>query len=91
MYTLEINLKQSPLPLNVQKKTMEEAKTEYDRIVAALKSGGSTLLELTCEQVPDKHLSVLSSEVAAVQLYEKSGTTSASGKPPGFFSMVGEQ
>ncbi|MDA0672428.1 MAG: hypothetical protein O3C67_01805 [Cyanobacteria bacterium] len=91
MYTLELNLKQTPLPLSVQKKTLEDAKADYDRIVAALQAGGSTLLELTCEQVPDKKVSFLSGEVAAVQMYEKSGTTSASGKPPGFFSLVGDQ
>lgn len=91
MYTLELNLKQTPLSLSVQKKTMEDAKADYDRIVAALKSGSSTLLELTCEQVPDKKVSFLSGEVVAVQMYEKSGTTAASGKPPGFFSLVGEQ
>jgi hypothetical protein len=91
MYTLELNLKQMPIPLSVQKKAVEDAKADYDRIVAALKSGSSTLIELTCEQVPDKKVSLLSGEVVAVQMYEKSGTTAASGKPPGFFSLVGEQ
>ena len=91
MYTLELNLKQTPLPLSVQKKAMEDAKADYDRIVAALQSGSSTLIELTCEQVTDKRVSFFSGEVVAVQMYEKSGTTTASGKPPGFFSLVGEQ
>jgi hypothetical protein len=90
MYTLELNLQQTPLPLSVQKKTLEEAQTEYDRIVKALGSGETSLLELTCEQVPNKKISVLSSALVAVQIYEKSGTTSASGRPPGFFSLAAE-
>ncbi|MEM9005667.1 MAG: hypothetical protein AAGE59_19355 [Cyanobacteria bacterium P01_F01_bin.86] len=89
MYTLELNLKQSPLPLTVQKKELEEAKTDYQRVQDALKTGNAVVIELTCDQIPDKHISVLANEIAAVQLYEKSGTASASGKPPGFFSLVG--
>ena len=87
MYTLELNLKQSPLPLSVQKKTLEAAQADYDRAIAALKGEGEALLEFTCEQVPEKRISCLSSEVAAVQLYEKSAS-SASGKPPGFFGLA---
>lgn len=90
MYTLELNLKQSPLPLAVQKKSLEEAQADYQRIVEALNTGNSVVFELTCDQVPNKHISLLASEVAAVQIYEKSGTASASGKPPGFFSLLGD-
>ncbi|MEO1297296.1 MAG: hypothetical protein AAFW75_16215 [Cyanobacteria bacterium J06636_16] len=89
MYTLELNLKHSPLPLSVQKKEAADAKADYQRVMDALKTGNAVVIELTCDQVPEKHISVLASEIAAVQIYEKSGTTSASGKPPGFFSMVG--
>lgn len=91
MHTLEVNLKHSPLPLMIQKETMEAAQADYQRVTEALKGGNPVLVELTCDQTPDKHISILVSEIAAVQLYEKSGTTSASGKPPGFFSLVGEQ
>lgn len=87
MYTLELNLKQSPLTLSIQKKTLEAAQADYDRVVAALNGDKAVLLELTCEQVPAKRLSCLSGEVAAVQVYEKSAT-SASGKPPGFFGLA---
>lgn len=91
MYTLELNLKHSPSPLMVQKNSMEDAQADYQRVMEALNTGNMTVLELTCDQVPDKRVSIMVSEIAAVQIYEKSGTASASGKPPGFFSMVGEQ
>ncbi|MGD1939994.1 MAG: hypothetical protein ACFB0G_01655 [Leptolyngbyaceae cyanobacterium] len=88
MYTLELNLKHSPLPLMVQKETLEAVQADYKKVIDALSSGNAVVLELTCEQVTDKHLTVLVSEIAAVQFYEKSGTASASGKPPGFFAMA---
>ncbi|HEY9887993.1 MAG TPA: hypothetical protein V6D02_06295 [Candidatus Obscuribacterales bacterium] len=90
MYTLELNLKHSPLPLMVQKDTLEAAQADYQKVLNALKDGHTVLLELACDQVTDKHISVLVSEIAAVQFYEKSSTTSASGKPPGFFALMGE-
>jgi hypothetical protein len=89
MHTLELNLKNSPLPLMIQKEEKEAAQAEYQKVLDALKGGNTVLLEITCDQVPDKHISVLVSEIAAVQFYEKTSTTSASGKPPGFFALVG--
>ncbi len=91
MHTLELNLKHSPLPLMIQKETLEAAQADYQKVTEALKSGNTVVLELTCDQVTDKHISILTSEIAAVQLYEKSGTTSASGRPPGFFSLAADE
>ena len=91
MYTLEINLKHSALPISVLKQELEAAQADYSRLTDALKSGSAVFLEVTCDQIPNKSVTVLTSEVAAVQMYEKSGTASASGKPPGFFSLVGDQ
>lgn len=90
MHTLELNLKHSPLPLMIQKENKDDAQADYHKVIEALKDGNTVILEMTCDQVPDKHVSILVSEIAAVQLYEKSGTTSASGKPPGFFALVGD-
>jgi len=41
------------------------------------------LLELTCEQVEDKKVTVLVQEVLAVQIYEKTAATGGA-KRPGF-------
>ncbi len=90
MFTLELNLKQTPAPLMVQKKSAEAAKADYQRLVDALKSGNHSVIELSCDQMPDKQVTVLTSELVAVQIYEKAGTASASGKPPGFFAVLGE-
>ena len=90
MHTLEVNLKHSPLPLMIQKESLEAAQADYQRIADALSSGNPVNVEMSCDMVTDKKVNVIVSEIAAVQIYEKSGTASASGKPPGFFALMGE-
>ncbi|MBU6229530.1 MAG: hypothetical protein KGQ93_07530 [Cyanobacteria bacterium REEB459] len=91
MFTIELTLKQTPVPLSVQKKEAGEADRLYASLVAALEATASTVLELTCDQQPHKKINVLSSEIAAVQIFEKTSTATASGRPPGFFALGGDQ
>ncbi|NJO77232.1 MAG: hypothetical protein HC827_01070 [Cyanobacteria bacterium RM1_2_2] len=87
MFVIDVTLKHSPITLSVQRKTAEDATALYQQILEALRSGNATTLELTCEQQAGKTIGVLVSEIAAVQMAEKSGTATASGRPPGFFAM----
>jgi hypothetical protein len=48
-----------------------------------MESGQPRLLELSCEKAEEKRICLLSSEILAVQLYEKSAIGSGS-KRPGF-------
>ncbi|MEO1402209.1 MAG: hypothetical protein AAFV72_13335 [Cyanobacteria bacterium J06635_1] len=89
MYIVELALKHTALPLSVQKETSEAAKLAYDTVTKALNSGQPILIELTCDKQEGKKITILVSELAAVQVYEKSGT-SLSGKAPGFFAMSAE-
>ena len=70
------------MPLTVQRKEHEDAKKLYSEVVDAIHKGNHRLLELTCEKVDDKKITVLVSEISAVQIYEK--TSSSSSKRPGF-------
>ena len=83
MYTLEIAIKLSPLPLIVQRKDHEDAKRLYSEIIEVIQKGNQRLLELTCEKVEDKKITVLVSEIIAVQIYEKTSSSGTS-KRPGF-------
>ncbi len=83
MYVIELALKLSPLPLAVQRKKLDDAQSLYNTVVESLLSGHPKLLELNCEQVQDKKIAVLTSEVLAVQIYEKTAS-SAGIKRPGF-------
>jgi hypothetical protein len=73
--------------MSVQRKAPEDAEAVYQEVLAALKGGASQLLELTCEHQPDKKLALLAGEIAAVQIYEKSGSAT-SGKRPGFMATL---
>ena len=85
MYSLEISLRYSPFPLSIQKKDYEDVKRIYDEIKDFMNGSNqsATLIELSCEKVQDKLITVLAKEVTSVQMYEKSAVAGGS-KRPGF-------
>tara|TARA_Y100001968_G_scaffold194297_1_gene178219 strand:- start:255 stop:518 length:264 start_codon:yes stop_codon:yes gene_type:complete len=83
VYCIELAIKLSPLPLIVQRKEHGEAKRLYSEVIDSIRKGNQRLMELTCEKVEDKKITVLVSEIIAVQIYEKT-SSSGSSKPPGF-------
>ena len=82
MYCIELTIKLSPMPLIVQRKEHGEAQSLYSEVVDSIQKGNQRLLEITCEKLEDKKITVLVSEISAVQIYEK--TNSSSSKRPGF-------
>ena len=82
MYCIELTIKLSPMPLVVQRKEHGEAQRLYSEVVDCIQKSNQRLLELTCEKVEDKKITVLVSEIIAVQIYEK--TSSSTSKRPGF-------
>ncbi|MBD2185616.1 hypothetical protein [Aerosakkonema funiforme] len=86
MFTIDLTLKNTPFPLSVQRKSEDEAQQLYNRVLDAMRSGSSQILELTCDKQPEKKIAVLSTEITAVQISQKSGAAAA-GRPPGFFAM----
>ena len=83
MYVIELALKLSPFPLSVQRKDIREAQELYSKVSKCMEQAQPRLLELTCEQVEDKKVTVLVQEVLAVQIYEKTAATGGT-KRPGF-------
>lgn len=88
MFIIDITLKNTPLSLSVQRKEGEDAQATYQQILDAMQSGDRKVLELTCDRQTEKKIGILSSEISAVQLSEKAGTSAASGRPPGFFALT---
>ena len=82
MYCIELTIKLSPMPLVVQRKEHRDAQRLYSEVVDSIQKGNQRFLELTCEKVEDKRITVLVSEITAVQIYEK--TSSNTSKRPGF-------
>lgn len=87
MYTIELTLRGTPLALAVQRKEEKDAETLYQTVLKALQAPTPQLLELTCDRDTDKKIGVLSSEISAVQLSDKSGG-SAGANTPGFFAAI---
>ncbi len=83
MYVVELSIRLSPMPVAVQRKEVNDAEALYNQVKQALDTGSPRVLELTCEKDEDKRISVLSSELVAVQMYEKSAM-GGGGKRPGF-------
>lgn len=83
MYVVELSLKLSPMPVAVQRKELADAQALYASVRQALEGLGPRVLELSCEKEADKKVSLLASELVAVQIYEKSAAGSG-GKRPGF-------
>ncbi|CAI8164843.1 MAG: hypothetical protein AB8A46_00725 [Prochlorococcus sp.] len=83
MYVIELALKLSPLPVSVQRKELKDAEALYQQVRHCLEQGQPRLLELSCEKVDEKKVTVLVSELLAVQLYEKTAASGGS-KRPGF-------
>ncbi len=83
MYIIEIALKLSPFPLSVQRKELETAQVIYQQVKDSIEKGNPRVLELSCEKVDQKKVTVLTSEVLAVQIYEKTASGGGS-KRPGF-------
>jgi vacuolar-type H+-ATPase subunit D/Vma8 len=88
MFIIDITLKSTPVTLSIQRKTEEDAEAVYKQVAEAIASGNGKVIELTCEQQKGKKISVLSNEISAVQVAEKSSTATASGRPPGFAALV---
>ena len=82
MYCIELTIKLTPMPLVVQRKEHGDAQRLYSEVIDSIQKGNQRLLELTCEKVEDKKITVLISEITAVQIYEK--TSTGTSKRPGF-------
>ena len=76
------------MPLTVQKEDKEAADKLYQQALDAMKGGNPVMLEATCDKMTDKKVAVSVSDLAAVQMYEKSGSAGAGGRAPGFFALA---
>tara|TARA_Y100000589_G_scaffold54336_1_gene45120 strand:+ start:418 stop:684 length:267 start_codon:yes stop_codon:yes gene_type:complete len=84
MFTLEISLRYSPFPISIQKKEYADVLSVFEQIKNAMRENAEcALIDLTCDKMNSKSIAVLSREIIAVQIYEKSAIAGGS-KRPGF-------
>lgn len=87
MFTIDIIVKSTPVSLSVQRKSADDADAVYQQVLEAIGATQPQVLELTCEKNPEKKVAVLSSEISAVVVSQKSGA-SATGRSPGFVTLT---
>ncbi|MDB9514053.1 hypothetical protein PN499_22905 [Kamptonema animale CS-326] len=87
MFTIDIIVKSTPVSLSVQRKSADDADVVYQQVLEAIRATQPQVLELTCEKNPEKKVAVLSSEISAVVVSQKSGA-SATGRSPGFVTLT---
>jgi hypothetical protein len=87
MLTIDIVLQDIPLPISVHRKEATTAEDLYQKILQAMRSGSSEVIELTCDKDEDKKIAFKSNLVCAVSLNKKSGGM-AEGRVPGFFAAT---
>jgi hypothetical protein len=87
MITIDLTLKNTPLPLSVQRKSAEEAEATYQEILKAMRSDNPQLLELKCDHQMEKKIAVFSNDISAVVVSQKSGAA-GTGRVPGFFALT---
>lgn len=87
MFTIDLTLKNTPVPLSVQRKSVEDAQATYQEVLSAMQAKNPQILELTCDREPDKKIGVFSDQISAVVMSQKSGAV-GSGRTPGFFAVA---
>ncbi|NJL01561.1 MAG: hypothetical protein HC838_01645 [Spirulinaceae cyanobacterium RM2_2_10] len=85
MFTIDLILKYSPVPVSVQRKEEDDARSLHQSIKDAMR-GEPQLLELTCEKQTDKQVALMSDQISAAIVSQKSAT--ATGRPPGFLAIA---
>jgi hypothetical protein len=86
MFTIDITLKGTPLTLSVERKESADAEALYSQLLKAMQTGEPTAIELTCDRQTEKKVGILSSQISAIQVSDKSNP-GGSGKPPGFWQV----
>jgi hypothetical protein len=87
MFTIDLSLKYSPMPVSVQRKESEAAEALYQEIINAMQSGQPQLLQLTCDKQPEKKVALFSDQISAVIMSQKDGAAAA-GRAAGFFAAT---
>lgn len=89
MFTIDIVVKDIPLPISVQRKEEDAAETLYQQLLQAMKSNTSEVIELTCDKEENKKVALISDRICAISVNKKSGSM-AEGRVPGFFAAINE-
>lgn len=86
MHTINIVVKNTPLPISVERKEAEEAEKVYQEIISAMKAQSPQVIELTCDKQEGKKIALVSTAIAAAVMSQSAGANAA--RPTGFFAAT---
>ena len=87
MHTINILIKNTALPISIERKELEDAKKVYQEIISAMKADSPQVIELTCEKQEGKQVAIISTGIAAAVMSQNSGANA--NRPAGFFAGAG--
>ena len=88
MHTINIVVRNTALPISIEKKEGEEAQKVYEEIISAMKAEDNQIIELTCEKQEGKKVAISSSGIVAAVMTQTSGANT--NRAAGFFAAAVE-
>ena len=79
-------MRNTALPISIERKEAEEAEKVYQEIVSAMKTETLQVLELTCEKQEGKKVAIVSTAIASVVMSQNAGASN--NRAAGFFAGV---
>ena len=89
MHTINVVVRNTAVPISIEKKEAEAAQKIYQEITAAMTSDQASVIELTCEKQEGKKVAILSTTIAAVVVMESAGANA--NRAAGFFAATGAE
>lgn len=86
MHTINIIVKNTPLPISIERKEAQDAEKVYREIISAIKEGNPQVLELSCEKQEGKQVAIATAAIAAAILSQSSGANT--NRAAGFFAAT---
>ena len=88
MHAINIIVRNTALPISIEKKEAEAAQQVYQDIITAMTASQPQVIELTCDKQEGKKVAILSTTIAAVVTMESAGANP--NRAAGFFATAAE-
>lgn len=84
MHSINIIVRNTALPISIERKELDDAEKVYQEILSAMKAENPQVLELTCEKQEGKKVAIDSSAIVAAVMSQNSGANP--NRAAGFFA-----
>lgn len=88
MHTINIIVRNTAIPISIEKKEEEEAQNVYQELISAMKAENTQVIELTCDKQEGKKVAISGSAIVAAVMSQTSGANN--NRAAGFFAAAAE-